>query len=263
MPLWTRRCTWCIEVPGRNFAEYFMAIIFIGIDDTDNQTSIGTGRLARLLAAECARRGMKLRGVTRHQFLQDPAIPFTSHNSGACIAVESSVGRQAGEFAFDFIQERAAEGSDPGVCLAEAMQVTREMVQFGRAAMTRILQMPEAYEVAEKACLELRGLGGDNLGVIGALGSVGLRADGNEGRYIDLPGLRELPDRVEAETFHCMGIELHYRIGQRHPQPTDFYETRGWVRPRLENGKPVLWVEWSKADYAWIPVDRKKRRVET
>jgi hypothetical protein len=239
-----------------------MAIVFIGIDDTDNQTSMGTGRLARLLAAECARRGMKLRGVTRHQFLQDPAIPFTSHNSGACIALETGNGISAVEFGFEYVRERAAEGSDPGVCLAEAKQVTPEMEQFGQAATTRIVEMREAYAVAEKAGVELRGLGGDNLGVIGALGSVGLRAEGNEGRYIDLPGLRELPDRVKSETFHCMGIEFHYKIGERQPRPADFYETRGWVRPRLENGKPVLWVEWSKADYAWIPVDRKKRRVE-
>jgi len=240
-----------------------MKMVFIGIDDTDNQTSMGTGRLARLLAAECEQRGMKLRGVTRHQFLQDPAIPFTSHNSGACIALETGNAISTAEFAFDFIQERAADGSDPGVCLAEAMQVTRQMEQFGQAATTRIVKMQQAYEVAEKAGVELRGLGGDSLGVIGALGSVGLRAEGNEGRYIDLPGLRELPDRVKSETFHCMGIELRYKIGERQPRPADFYETLGWVRPRLENGKPVLWVEWSKTKYAWIPVDRKKRHVET
>ncbi len=65
-----------------------MAMILIGIDDTDNDTSPGTGRLARDLAAECCQRGMSLKSVTRHQFLLDPAIPYTSHNSGACIALD-------------------------------------------------------------------------------------------------------------------------------------------------------------------------------
>ena len=239
-----------------------MSVVYIGIDDTDNETSRGTGHLARLLAAECVQRGMKMRGVTRHQFLQDPAIPFTSHNSGACIALETGNGISQAEFVFDYVQQRAAKGSDPGVCLAEAEQITGEMEQFGQAATARIVTMEEAYELAKQAGVALRGLGGDNLGVIGALGSVGLRAEGNEGRYIDLPGLRELPDRVEAETFCCMGINLHYRIAESQPRPADSYETLGWVRPRLENGKPVLWVEWSAANHAWIPVDRKKRHVE-
>jgi hypothetical protein len=240
-----------------------MSILFIGIDDTDNETSMGTGRLARLLAAECSQRGMNLLGVTRHQFLQDAAIPFTSHNSGACIALETGNGPAAAEFTFDYIQDRAADGSDPGVCLAEAKQVTRQMEQFGQAAMSRIVQMQEAYEIAEKAGVDLRGLGGDNLGVIGALGSVGLRAEGNEGRYIDLPGLREMPERVKSESFYCMGIELRYRIVRRQPLPADCYETLDWVRPRLENAKPVLWVEWSDAYHAWIPVDRKKRHPKS
>ncbi|MHC4369889.1 MAG: hypothetical protein ACYSW8_19940, partial [Planctomycetota bacterium] len=60
-----------------------MAIFLIGIDDTDNETSPGTGRLARQLLAECALRSLDPLGVTRHQFLVDPAIRYTSHNSGA------------------------------------------------------------------------------------------------------------------------------------------------------------------------------------
>ena len=239
-----------------------MPVIYIGLDDTDNETSRGTGHLARLLAAECVQRDMKVLGVTRHQFLQDPAIPFTSHNSGAWIALETGNGISKAEFVFDYVQERAAEGSDPGVCLAEAEQVSRAMEQFGLAATSRIVQIQEAYELAEKAGVDLRGLGGDNLGVIGALGSVGLRSEGNEGRYIDLPGLRELPERVKSENLCCIGIELRYRIVEHQPRPADFYETLGWVRPRLENGKPVLRVEWSETNHAWIPVDRKKRHVE-
>ena len=65
-----------------------MSLFLIGIDDTDNQTSPGTGQLARRLAAEASTRGAVNRGITRHQFLVDGRIPYTSHNSGACVAID-------------------------------------------------------------------------------------------------------------------------------------------------------------------------------
>jgi len=237
-----------------------MAALLIGIDDTDNPTSRGTGHLARTLLAECVRRGMKPVGVTRHQFLIDPAIPYTSHNSGACVAVAGGRGVQEAGFAFDFVAAGAAEGSDPGVCIASSDQVDQPVIEFGRRAARQIVGMDEAFRLAEAAGIALKALGGSGLGVIGALGSVGLRAEGNDGRFIDLPGLRELPDRVEARTFALLGIRLEHYNGPRTPQAGDAYLTLGWARPRLVAGEPVLVVQWSKPHNAWIPADRKKRR---
>ena len=58
-------------------------MILIGLDDTDNAVSRGTGYLARTLLGELARRGCRPIGVTRHQLLLDARIPYTSHNSSA------------------------------------------------------------------------------------------------------------------------------------------------------------------------------------
>jgi hypothetical protein len=203
---------------------------------------------------------MKPGGVTRHQFLLDPRIPYTSHNSGACIAVEAAKGIEEVAFTFDFVAERAAEGSDPGVCLAEMAQVHKTVIQFGRSATTEVLTMEQAYEVAGNAKLQLKGLGGTNQGVIGALGSVGLRAGGNEGRFIDWPGLRDIAERVAEKAITSLGITIEYKQNGRRPLPDDFYETYDWVRPNLVQGKPVWLVEWSNNYDAWIPVDRKKNR---
>ena len=63
--------------------------ILVGIDDTDNLDSRGTGRLARDIAAELEGE-FKVLAVTRHQLLVDPRIPYTSHNSSAAIHLESS-----------------------------------------------------------------------------------------------------------------------------------------------------------------------------
>ena len=143
-----------------------MKQILIGIDDTDNATSKGTGHLARQLAAECQRRGMKVLGVTRHQFLVDPRIPYTSHNSGACVAAASDGGEEDADFAFEFVKVRSADGSDPGVCVAEAGRVGEALIRFGRDATRRIVEMDEAFRLAEQADVTLKALGGSGLHIL-------------------------------------------------------------------------------------------------
>ncbi len=235
-----------------------MATILIGLDDTDNATSRGTGHLARRLSAELAARGLRPLGVTRHQFLLDERIPYTSHNSGACVAVEGDGGAAAALLAFDFVAAASADGSDPGICVTEAGAVGPEAVAFGRDATRRIVEMEEAFDVARAAGLALRALGGSGLGVIGALGSVALRAEGNEGRFIDLPGLRELQPRVTLPALARLGVRIERRTDDRPARSDDALETLGWVRPRLIGGQAVLPVQWSDEHDAWVPVDRKR-----
>ncbi len=232
-------------------------MILIGLDDTDNATSRGTGHMARQLLAECVRRGMQAISVSRHQLLLDERIPYTSHNSSACIAMIGEV--ETAGFAYDFVAERSAPGSDPGVLVTPASAVPEDVVRFGKTATCEIVLMADALALAERSSLTLRPLGGTGLGVIGALSAVGLRADGNDGRIIELPGLRELADRVSAEQIRELGIELDHR-GDRRPEPGDTYDTQGWVRPRMLGGRFVLPLEWLNESNAWIPVDRKRSR---
>jgi len=235
-----------------------MPRILIGIDDTDNDTSIGTGRLARQLAGQCQERGMPVTGVTRHQFLVDPAIPYTSHNSGACIIIDADADVAAAAFAFEYIAERSAGGSDPGVCIASADQVSGDLLDFGGAASREVLTMEQAFSLGARAGVCLRGLGGTCQGVIGALASAGQCAGGNEGRFLDLPGLRLLHGCVRRRQFEEMGIRVEHRTDSVNPGEDDRYETLDWVRPRLIGGKAVLIVEWSGPRNAWIPVDKKR-----
>jgi hypothetical protein len=176
------------------------------------------------------------------------------------VAIEGEGGAvgKAAEFAFDFVAARAAAGSDPAVCVAEAGAVSAEVTAFGREASRRILEMAAALDLAGRAGIALRPLGGTGLGVIGALAAVGLRAGGGDGRFIDLPGLRELPDRVTLAAIERLGIRVEPQDAGRRAAAGDPCETFGWVRPRLVGGRPVLFIQWSEERNAWVPVDRKK-----
>ena len=59
----------------------------IGLDDTDNLESRGTGHLARFMATALAQ-DFQVQGVTRHQLLEDPRVPMTAKNSCAAILFE-------------------------------------------------------------------------------------------------------------------------------------------------------------------------------
>lgn len=235
-----------------------MRTILIGIDDTDNLDSPGTGHIARKLCGVLVDKGFEARGVTRHQFLVDDAIPYTSHNSGACIGVGCDGGIEEMDFVFNYIAKVSAEGSDPGVCIAYCDDINAEITDFGKSAQKKVVKIEDSFKIAKSCGVKLYGLGGNCQGVIGALGSVGLRAGGNDGRFIDMPGLRDLPQKIRKGDLANIGVEIEYN-GSMSRVGDDVIDTLGWARPGLKNGKPVLTVEWSEKENAWIPIGRKKK----
>jgi len=240
-----------------------MPIALIGIDDTDNQTSPGTGKLARWLCADIVERGGRSLGITRHQLLLDDRIPYTTHNSGACLSIDWPGDVSELEFAMERIGQWAADGSDPGICIARAESVPATVMEFGRSAMREVLTMADAITLAKTASLNLRALGGSGQGIIGALASVGLRASGNDGRFLDMPGLRELGEYVTRAQLNKLGIEVEHKsaVGISVP-PIDakVYRTMDWVRPTLHNAGAVWSVEWNQEQHEWVPIDRRRSR---
>ncbi len=80
--------------------------LLIGIDDTDNLESRGTGYRARQLGQRLAGGDSRVRGISRHQLLVDDRIPYTSHNSAACLELETVSARldSIAELAREFLQ---------------------------------------------------------------------------------------------------------------------------------------------------------------
>jgi hypothetical protein len=218
--------------------------IYLGFDDTDSLDSeYGTGKVARWFAEDLPT-GCRLWGVVRQQLLVDDAIPYTSHNSSACLIIESSRnGSLLGELADraeKHLKRHAAAGSDPGLCIAaEAAPGSAGLMEFGLACTHRVMTQKDAL----RACkgLHLSGHGGTNDGIIGAAAAVGLTAAGWYGRFIEFGRLRRLPadlrvDELEEHGIRIMAMERDALV----PKPADRVLTRNWVRPRLMGGQAVL-----------------------
>jgi hypothetical protein len=219
----------------------------IAIDDTDNLESRGTGFRARQLGARLAEAGIgTVRGITRHQLFVHPSIPYTSHNSSACLDVDVREAQldAARAFCRDYLAVESAPGSDAGLCVAPFEAVTDEMMEFGRNAKDRVLTREQAHELAERHGIHLEGVTGERIGVIGALAAVGLRRAGHDGRFIWLEGVRELQGSCTAGTLLATtGIDSVESVDGR-PLPADAVVcVDPWPRPVLLHGRAVLLTE--------------------
>ena len=221
-----------------------MGTSFISIDDTDTQESIGTGRLARKLAEQIEEMGIgKVHGVTRHQLLLHKDIPYTSNNGNACLEVRDCEVTEIYETAIEFLGAYFIPGSDPGLCICPKEMVTQEMIRFGKSAQRRVLSKEEAYQIARQADIFLEELGGTGHGVIGALAGIGLRANGNDGRFIELHGIREILGKIQVrDILRATAIELVVDLqGNRLPDEA-IVDSVGWLRPYLRKRVPTLIV---------------------
>jgi len=227
--------------------------VLVGVDDTDDLDSPGTGQRARELVAKLVERRLaEPCDVTRHQFLKSPLIASTSHNSGACLTVRPLAGLAAlRDACSDFVREIAAPGSDPGLCIAPVASVSRAVERFGARARFALLSRWEAEMLADEAGLFLAALGGDGSGVIGALASVGQRRAGGPALLIWLPelfGLAGQPVPVEELTGRVGVEQLITPDGRSVGRKGEAVAMGDWPRPVLLAGQKVLLVEEGDRD---------------
>jgi tRNA(Ile2) C34 agmatinyltransferase TiaS len=217
--------------------------LYISLDDTDTRESRGTGRLAREIASELTRSGISVRGVSRHQLLLHPDIPFTSHNSCAVIHVEN--GKDPGhlfELVRDIMLDDFVEGSDPGLAIARAGDVFPEIMEFGLRAKRDVLTQEMAHDLSRFTDVLLEGLGGTNGGIIGALAGLGLAATGNDGRYVQYRNLRELSGDIMAKDLLASGISRICTLSGE-DITAGIIRVRKFPKPAIRCGRPVLYVE--------------------
>ena len=225
-------------------------MLFIGLDDTDNLESRGTGHLAREIAAALAA-DYPVLGVTRHQLLRDPRVPCTQKNSASAIAFGVNGDLEPGvllERVSAMMMADFQPGSDPGVCIA---QVTPAAVsEFGLRAQRELVSQDQARALAARHGLLLQGLGGDEDGVIGALAAVGLAATGEDGRYVLVGRSRELTGLQPVSALLAAGIVSVQTLDGR-PVTEGLIQTEK-LRPARRGGLPIAVVE--RAGDHWLPL---------
>ena len=222
------------------------------MDDTDVKGSRGTGRLARNVAAVLSDR-YRVLGITRHQLLFDPRVPYTSKNSSAAIHIDAD-----GEVNLDALADTVQalmledwyDGSDPGLCVART--VSPAVSEFGRRVKTSLVCQDDARSLAAREPCVLRGLGGTCDGVIGALAAVGLAASGEDGRFVLVGTSRELQGVQTVQSILACGItEVRTLDGVRIEEGT--VDTGGKLRPACREGRAVLFVTETDGPH-WQPV---------
>jgi hypothetical protein len=236
--------------------------ILIGIDDTDNLETHGTGHRARQLGEMLAADELaEIDGITRHQLLIDPRIPYTSHNSSACLYARTASDRLPDLIAAarSFLLRESAPGSDAGLCVADRTQVTAAHQEFGQRAKREVLTIDQARDLAHRAGLTLEELTGTGSGVIGALAAVGLRASGDDGRFLWLKGIREISGVYTVDQLRrAIPIDAVQTIEGVEIPPTDRVELGPWIRPLLKAGRAVLLVEQESETHLWRVVDKER-----
>lgn len=235
-------------------------LVVIAIDDTDMPGTRGTGRLARMLTAELEAAGLGHSvGVTRHQFWDGPGVPFTSHNSANAIGLDSDASLDDLEaFAREVMAREFIEGSDPGLALLTG-PAPDAVVAFARRAQRELVRRAEAEALIDAAGLRVRGLAGTRDGMIGSLSAAALRWEGNDGRYIGLPGIRDLVGRVRVDAV-LAGAPITAVVDERDGTSVDgaaMLDTGDWVRPRLMGGRPVVVARPGDEAGVWINADRR------
>lgn len=233
-------------------------LVFIGLDDTDTLESRGTGHLARHIAAALAA-DYSMLGVTRHQLLVDPRVPYTAKNSSAAIVLQAKGRFEANELMARVqavMREHFILGSDPGLCIAS--HVPSAITTFGRRVQQELVTQEEARALAAAHDIRLVGLGGTEDGVTGALAAVGLAASGNDGRYVMVGRSRDLCGLQSVATVLAAGI-ADVRMLDGRPVTQGLILTDR-LRPARRGAQPIAFVErchepiGGSADGYWRPL---------
>nr|HEX4319005.1 hypothetical protein [Kofleriaceae bacterium] len=237
-----------------------MQTYLVAVDDTDFGESIGTGALIRELGASFERAGVgSIEGITRHQLLVHPDIPYTSHNSSACLALDTErTLDDVVEHAAKFVVDHLHAGADPAICVLEE-RAGGSLSAFGKRCQAQVVTKADAHAAIAAAGAHARELGGTGGGVIGAAAAIGLRATGNDGRFISARGTRSHWGRLTVADIVGKMMIHHVVDLQQRVLPPDMvvHVTIDGVRPDLIDGHAVLAVR-PRADGDYEPLPTKK-----
>ncbi len=218
-------------------------MIYVGIDDTDTAETRGTNQLARLIVQAIVNEFRCIR-IARHQLMVDPRIPFTSKNGSASIVLEARKHEDLNDLASQIeavMREHFVPGSDPGLCVTD--RLVPQLGDFGRRCQRKIVCQGDSRKVAATHNVLLRGLGGTEDGVIGALAAVGLAMGGDDGRVVQRgETTEEISGHQSIGSLKEQGVAVRTYAGNQ-PVTTGVVDVGKKLRPNLRNNQFVLFVK--------------------
>ena len=233
-------------------------LYLIGVDDSDSPKSPSTGDLVRQLAELLQLERLAApQGVTRHQLLVNKHIRYTAHNSAMCVSITTEDMEAVWETARDFLSLESERSSNAGLCLCQWDAVNRDVIAWGRRAKEELLTAEAAQQSAARSSVRMAAIKGLGIGVIGALAAVGLHREGNDGRFVWLPGLFELQGSCSVEDiFERSGIDRICTLEEVELPIGEAVEISPWTRPLLRNGQATLFVERKKR--GWVVLNKEQ-----
>ena len=218
-------------------------MIYVGIDDTDMPGTLGTNKFAKALSAQLADR-YRCELIVRHQLLIDPRVPYTSKNSSASMLLHPRGGADTARLIDElraFVSEWFIEGSDPGFCVSET--IPAEVTAYGKRCQSEVISQNVARYLAAEHGIHLEGCGGTNDGVIGALAAVGLIAEGNDGRVVQIGGWADdLAGREDVAAVRERNVEVRCLESEREVK-SGTIDVGKHLRPNYRGGKIVLFAQ--------------------
>ncbi len=232
----------------------------VGIDDTDSLGRPGTAVLARRLVEWLQNdRLVEANGITRHQLSMKKRIVYTAHNSAICISLDTANVEGVWETARDFLVLESDPASNTGLCLSRWESISHDVIDWGHRAKKEVLTLEDAQAAAAKSHVRGAALKGSGAGVIGALAAVGLHREGNDGRFLWLPGLPELQGKYSVgEIFERTAIDRVCTLDEIELPIDALVEVGEWPRPVLRNGQATLYVEEKKHGWTVLGKERVK-----
>ena len=227
--------------------------ILLCADDTDDVTkAISTGAIVSKITAQLQDKGFRLvEGISRHQLLLNEQIAYTSHNSSMCVALETDtltedIKQEVIAVSEQVIADFKAEVSDPGLalCWIDELEDPQRLIDYAFSAKHQVITKDEAYALAaaDKG-LFLEELGGEGVGVIGALAGVGLRLSRCDGTLRGKTGSAFAGEPMTAQAL-CQKIKVSAvldRDGNKLPDDATVIVV-DMVKRAYWGGKLIAWA---------------------
>ena len=232
--------------------------IYVGIDNTSNNESVGTAKFARRVANKISDK-YPVYAVSRHQFYVHPKIKYSTHNFGAVIHLDCDEEKCVNDVFLiikGIMEDEFNTESNPGLAVAHEKHISPAVINYGQDAKKSILTQKRAEDLAIHSNIKLEGFGKTKNGIIGAIASIGLAATKNDGRFLQIGNIRTIKEPQPVKNFIKAGIEKIFTLdGRRIKNGTIFNDNNKPVKPSPINGEVILFVIEENGRYKAVNKD--------